>query len=297
MRKSLKGLLTGTVLLCTGLPVMTMAYEVPWSEKYYQAGPSVSEYNELGWFVGGDSRTPADITIPSEYFVEYNGIHSYGTGYSKASDKILTAKSTAVERTAKYTMDSNSYAMFQGYIPATSDVLKLNYAYDSDGTSFLSVVVTDMYDNAVLYNVNLPVGKGSIKFPTPPGHPIAQSLIVSSFALATTGKEKESSSSATFNFELVAPTSDNDEDGVPNESDQCPATPIGAVVEPANGCSIDELVPCNGPRGSDVSWKNHGEYVSNYANVGARFESLGLFSPGEKAGLVKAATASKCGAE
>src|SRR6266404_3549261 len=48
---------------------------------------------------------------------------------------------------------------------------------------------------------------------------------------------------------------DRDFDGVPDASDVCPNTPPCSVVD-ANGCSIDQLVPCEGPA-TGGSWKNH----------------------------------------
>lgn len=295
-RRNLKTAALAT-LLCAGLPALVGAYEVPWSEKNYQAAPGVSEYNELGWLVGGDSKIPDNIMVPSELTANYVGARSNGTAYAKANDTTLIAKSSAVERTAKYTLDANSSAAFQGYYYGTNDILKLNYSYTSDGTSLLWYLVTDLYEGSILYNVTFPTGSGTVKLPVPSGHQVATNLQVASFSLATNGSEKISSSTATFSYELVAPTSDNDEDGVPNETDQCPGTPLGSFVDPANGCSIDELVPCSGPRGTGNAWKNHGEYVSSYANTVARVDALGLIPPGEKAGLVKAASMSKCGAE
>jgi hypothetical protein len=203
-----------------------------------------------------------------------------------------------VERTAKYALEANSSVDFQGYFYGTLDILKLNYSYTSDGngTSFLWYLVFDLYDDSILYNVPLSAGSGTVKLPVPVGHKIAVNLIASSFSLATEGGAKEisSSASATFSYELVAPTSDNDEDEVPNEIDQCPGTPIGSVVDPANGCSIDELVPCN-PMFRD--WESHGEYVSSYADTVSRFVALGVLPPGEGAGLITKASMSKCGAE
>src|SRR5881396_2644631 len=58
-------------------------------------------------------------------------------------------------------------------------------------------------------------------------------------------------------------STDVDEDGVADSADLCPDTPQGAVVN-ADGCSVDQLVPCAGPA-SGGTWRNHGEYVSNVA--------------------------------
>jgi hypothetical protein len=65
-------------------------------------------------------------------------------------------------------------------------------------------------------------------------------------------------------FSLSGET-DVDCDGVPDSLDQCPDTPPDEIVD-ANGCSIDQLVPCSGPA-SGGTWKNHGQYVSAIAHV------------------------------
>jgi len=60
---------------------------------------------------------------------------------------------------------------------------------------------------------------------------------------------------------------DADGDGVPNGTDACPNTPRGVIADPDTGCSLDQLCPCEGPRGQSVSWKNHGQYVSCVAKT------------------------------
>ena len=94
-------------------------------------------------------------------------------------------------------------------------------------------------------------------------------------------------------FSLSGET-DTDEDGVGDSVDQCPATSPGVVVD-ANGCSIDQLVPCAGPA-SGGTWKNHGEYVSSTAHAAGEFLAQGLISEGEKDAIVAQAAQSKCGA-
>src|SRR6185312_10719357 len=43
----------------------------------------------------------------------------------------------------------------------------------------------------------------------------------------------------------TAPETDCDLDGVLNEQDLCPGTPLGALVN-ANGCSLEQLCSCQG---------------------------------------------------
>jgi len=89
------------------------------------------------------------------------------------------------------------------------------------------------------------------------------------------------------------PASDTDLDGVPNSEDICPSTPAGATVD-AQGCSIDQLVPCAGPA-SGSSWKNHGQYVSAIARTAEAFITAGLITEVEKNAVVSAAVKSDCG--
>jgi hypothetical protein len=93
-------------------------------------------------------------------------------------------------------------------------------------------------------------------------------------------------------FALAGET-DEDNDGVPDSLDQCPDTPPGAIVD-ANGCSIDQLVPCAGPR-TGGRWKNHGQYVSSIAHVTKEFVEQGLITEGQRSEIVRAAAHSDCG--
>jgi hypothetical protein len=87
---------------------------------------------------------------------------------------------------------------------------------------------------------------------------------------------------------------DDDRDGVPDISDQCPGTPTGQVVDP-QGCSIDQLVPCTGPAAGEA-WKNRGEYLSTLLPVIRNFLSAGLITREEARALIRSkATESICG--
>jgi hypothetical protein len=93
------------------------------------------------------------------------------------------------------------------------------------------------------------------------------------------------------NIEIGPP--DQDFDGVPDAVDMCPDTPPCTVVN-AEGCSIDQLVPCEGPP-SGGRWRNHGAYVSTFAHAANMFLAEGLISENERAMLVSAAAQSDCG--
>ncbi len=86
---------------------------------------------------------------------------------------------------------------------------------------------------------------------------------------------------------------DQDFDGVPDEVDLCPNTPPCTIVD-AQGCSIEQLVPCAGPP-TGGTWKNHGQYVSTMAHVTQDFVRQGLISEADRAALVRQAAQSDCG--
>ncbi len=86
---------------------------------------------------------------------------------------------------------------------------------------------------------------------------------------------------------------DQDFDGVPDAVDLCPNTPPCTVVN-AEGCSIDQLVPCAGPA-TGGAWKNHGAYVSAVAQVAQEFVKQGLISEADRAAIVVRAAQSDCG--
>ena len=88
---------------------------------------------------------------------------------------------------------------------------------------------------------------------------------------------------------------DIDGDGVANASDLCADTPQYEIVDPATGCSIAQLCPCEGPRGTTVSWKNHGKYVSCVAKTSETFVEQGLITEAEKDSTVSEAAQSDCG--
>jgi hypothetical protein len=88
---------------------------------------------------------------------------------------------------------------------------------------------------------------------------------------------------------------DLDGDGVLNDNDLCPFTPVGDVVDPANGCSLDQMVPCEGPFGTTTEWKNHGQYVRTVAHTAKRFFEQGLITAANRGAIVSRAASSDCG--
>src|SRR5438477_2494761 len=84
------------------------------------------------------------------------------------------------------------------------------------------------------------------------------------------------------------PDSDCDFDGVPNKDDLCPNTPPNSVTD-KNGCSIEELVPCDGP------WKDHHAYVEAVKNEAFRIWREGSINAHERNFIVEQAQDSCCG--
>jgi len=89
--------------------------------------------------------------------------------------------------------------------------------------------------------------------------------------------------------------SDIDGDGVINSGDICSETSSSEIVDSETGCSIAQLCPCEGPRGTTVPWKNHGKYVSCVAKSSESFVELGLITEAEKDLIVSIAAQSECG--
>jgi hypothetical protein len=87
---------------------------------------------------------------------------------------------------------------------------------------------------------------------------------------------------------------DIDGDQVANVADACGLTKSGALVD-SNGCSIDQLCPCGGPKESASAWRNKGEYVSCHAKVTANFVEAGLITGSEKGALQSTAARNECG--
>lgn len=88
---------------------------------------------------------------------------------------------------------------------------------------------------------------------------------------------------------------DDDDDGVLDGVDLCEGTAQGATVD-GDGCSIDQLVPCAGPRSGGL-WKHHGEYVAGIVEAAGRFLSDGRIGQEERSAIVASAAQSTCGRE
>jgi hypothetical protein len=88
---------------------------------------------------------------------------------------------------------------------------------------------------------------------------------------------------------------DDDADGLADAADLCPWSTVGAVVDPANGCTVAQLCPCAGPRGSTQAWKNHGQYVECVEKSLNTLKKKKLISHKAEERLEDAAGKSDCG--
>ena len=90
----------------------------------------------------------------------------------------------------------------------------------------------------------------------------------------------------------VTPDPDSDGDGIPDPLDRCPGSSSGPVN--ASGCSIEQLVPCDGPANGG-NWKNHGQYVSALTKTAEQFLQDGTITADQKDTMVAAGAAGICG--
>lgn len=95
------------------------------------------------------------------------------------------------------------------------------------------------------------------------------------------------------NIKISGP--DQDFDGVEDSADTCPNTPPCSIVD-ANGCSLDQLAPCEGPA-SGGAWRNHGQYVSAVARAVSELLAEGLIDQSQANAMVAAAGQSPCGSK
>lgn len=88
---------------------------------------------------------------------------------------------------------------------------------------------------------------------------------------------------------------DIDGDGVLNSNDMCEYTMVGDVVNPVDGCSLEQIVPCDGPLATSGSWKNHGQYVTTLGSIAREYIKLGILDNDNFSELMSKAAGSSCG--
>jgi hypothetical protein len=101
-----------------------------------------------------------------------------------------------------------------------------------------------------------------------------------------------------FDGDGVGDDCDDDVDGdnVADTGDSCLFTPLGTVVD-SLGCSIAQLVPCEGPAGTTTEWRNHGKFVSAMSHTLNSFLKSGLISEDERDSLMSQAAGEDCGSQ
>jgi hypothetical protein len=88
---------------------------------------------------------------------------------------------------------------------------------------------------------------------------------------------------------------DDDADGVVDADDACPGTERGDVVLPGEGCSLEQICPCDGPMGQSLPWRSHRQYLGCvYRHANALLYS-GRIGFRERNRLVAEAFRSECG--
>jgi hypothetical protein len=91
---------------------------------------------------------------------------------------------------------------------------------------------------------------------------------------------------------ILSTNSDHDADGVDDVLDLCPDTMGGAPTD-ADGCSLAQLCPCDGPDAG--AWPNHGHYVVCTVRAVARIGAHNELTRAQLRTLVPSAAGSACG--
>jgi hypothetical protein len=227
--------------------------------------------------------------------VDNNGYISYRTGFE--------FDLSAIPRGAK--INAANLTLNVGYVEGARS-LAVNI-YSGDGSVSLADLSSNGLAEATL--ILQPPGSQSIAFSNL--STIIQNLVSNNCHYAGFNLREEPANTANYTilfFDATGvtapqllidyesnsvPNPDSDNDGVPDAIDQCPNTPAGSVVD-ANGCSIEQLVPCEGPL-SGGTWKTHGEYVSGIAHTANIFVASHLITLAEADRIIKAAARSNCG--
>jgi len=86
---------------------------------------------------------------------------------------------------------------------------------------------------------------------------------------------------------------DADVDGIGDACDQCPETATGSLVT-AQGCSIDQLCPCDGPRAGG-QWNSQRDYLRCVARATRTLRAQGQLTRAESLRVIRHAAQSACG--
>ncbi len=194
--------------------------------------------------------------------------------------------------------DGHECVAFGGFLPFYSfNAHNSALTFSSGGTVTMGLTVfrDDNGKNAIIYfaaNENACAVSPALEFSNLELGVINGTTIGGYIQIVNSPTIATNSGLAVFQNIRIGPA-DQDFDGVPDDVDQCPNTPPCTVVD-AEGCSIEQLVPCSGPPGGG-QWRNHGAYVSAVAHVATMFLRDGLITEEQREDLVMQAAQSNCG--
>lgn len=281
--KALFSMSVTVAILC--LPLLAVAESIPWSYEQYQVLASIYETNDVGdmLFQINDEKNGPPLPITAN--VSYDsGTGSYATASSTMSNSSMSVQVNSHESIRGYGMYADASSNFNGKYVASKDYFQ--FTYNSNASApLIYLYVIDETEGIEFHNRYFS-GSGVITIPTKQGHDI----IVQSWISLDAPNSPAYSVSADYSMtETSVLPPDVDKDGVLNENDLCNSTPFGVVVDPSNGCSIDQLNPCAG------SWKNHSDYLLNVIKTAKNFLDKGLITQQERAAIVAEAGKFTCG--
>ncbi len=191
--------------------------------------------------------------------------------------------------------DGHEFVAFGGFLPFYA--FPRNFNSGDTVTMGLTVFKDSNGKNAIIYSAETattclqspPLEFSNLELGVIDGTTIGGYLqIVNSPTIAT--------NSGTVVFQNIKiGAADQDFDGVPDSLDTCPNTPPCSLVD-ADGCSIDQLAPCEGPA-SGGAWRNHGQYVSAVAQAANAFLAQGVINQSQADAILAAAGQSPCGSK
>ncbi|PWU12095.1 MAG: hypothetical protein C5B50_22095 [Verrucomicrobia bacterium] len=189
--------------------------------------------------------------------------------------------------------DGHEFVAFGGFLPFYA--FPRNFNLGDTVTMGLTVFRESSGSNAIIYFAKTattclespPLAFSNLEQGVIPG-----TTIGGYFQIVNSPTIKTNSGKAVFQNIKIGPP-DQDFDGVPDSADACPNTPPCSFVD-ANGCSLDQLAPCDGPA-SGGTWKNHGQYVAAVAQAVDGFLAQGLISDAQAEAILGAAAQSPCG--
>jgi len=191
--------------------------------------------------------------------------------------------------------DGHEFVAFGGFLPFYNS--HLNFNSGDTVTMGLTIFKDSSGKNAIIYfarTATACVESAALEFSNVELGVIDGTSIGGYLQIVNSPTVATNSGTVVFqNIQIGAP--DQDFDGVPDSSDDCPNTPPCSLVN-ASGCSIDQLAPCDGPA-SGGAWRNHGQYVSAVARAVNEFLAQGVIDQTQADAMLSAAGQSPCGSK